>query len=452
MNEFAGAYGDERRAAAVARLSQQIVSRGSVVIRAVGGSRNGELAAHRVLGSCHVTPRETVACVAQQTARACAGRRVVVPQDTTEVNFPGRISRGLGGAGRLGETPGFFIHAAIAVDADEEAVLGLVAAQIWNRREHQPMPRRQRDISAKEPQRWLRAAEQAGERLSEASQIIMVGDRENDIYQAFARRPDNVEQIIRAAQDRALAGGGKLFAAPAVWGELAQQTVSVPSRGPGDKGRQATVSLRAGPIRLCRPLHGRNGNTPPEVALHLVEAREIAPPSGVQPLHWRLLTTLAVQTAADAADVVRLYRLRWRIEQTFRTLKSDGLKLEECQTQDPWRLLNLSALALDAAVKTIQLVDARDGSDRPASDVASKAEIAAARAICPTLEGTTPRQRNPHPDGSLASLSWVVARLGGWNCYYKPPGPKTMRRGWDRLKAIAIGFSLKRRGKNVRIP
>lgn len=444
MNTFAGAYGDERRAAAVERLSEQIVSNGSVVIRAIGGSRKAELSAHRVLGSCHVTPRETVACVAQQTARACAGRRVVVPQDTTEVNFPGRVSHGLGGAGRLGETPGFFIHAAIVVDADEEAVLGLVAAQIWNRRGGTRAPRRQREISAKESQRWLRTAQEAAERLSEASQIIVVGDRENDIYQAFAHRPENAELIIRAAQDRALADGGKLFAAPAGWEELAQQTVRVPSRGPGHKGREATISLRAGPVWLCRPLHGRNGNTPPEVALHLVEARELTPPAGAQPLHWRLLTTLAVQTAADAAEIVRLYRLRWRIEQTFRTLKSDGLKLEECQTQDPWRLLNLSALALDAAVKTIQLVDARDGGNRPASDVASKAEIAAARAICPTLEGNSPRQRNPHSPGSLPWLSWIVARLGGWNCYYKPPGPKTMRRGWDRLKPIAIGFNLKR--------
>ena len=445
MNQFAGAYGDERRAAAVARLSQQIVSNGSVVIRAIGGSRKGELSAHRVLGSCHVTPRETVACVAQHTARACVGRRVVVPQDTTEVNFPGRSSCGLGGVGRLGETPGFFIHAAIAVDAEEEAVLGLVAAQIWNRRGGERTPRRQREISAKESHRWLRAAQEAGERLSEASQIIMVGDRENDIYQAFAGRPEKVELIIRAAQDRALAGGGKLFAAPIVWAELAQQTVRVPPRGPGEKGREATVSLRAGPVRLCRPLHGRNGNAPAEVVLNLVEAREIAPPTGVQPLHWRLLTTLAVHTAADAAEVVRLYRLRWRIEQTFRTLKSDGLKLEECQTQDPWRVVNLSALALDAAVKTIQLVDARVGSDRPACDVACKAEIAAAKAICPTLEGNSPRQRNPHPPGSLGWLSWIAARLGGWNCYYKPPGPKTMRRGWDRLKAIAIGFALKGR-------
>jgi len=58
----------------------------------------------------------------------------VVAQDTTEVNFAGRQSRGLGPAGlrdlqRGKPAPGFFIHAAVAVDAD--AVLGLAHAEIW---------------------------------------------------------------------------------------------------------------------------------------------------------------------------------------------------------------------------------------------------------------------------------------------------------------------------------
>jgi hypothetical protein len=154
------------------------------------------------------------------------------------------------------------------------------------------------------------------------------------------------------------------------------------------------------------------------------------------------MTTLPGTDEAAAADVVRLYRLRWRIEQSFRMLKSDGLKIEEAQTFDPHRLFNLAALAMGAAVRIIQLVDARDGSNRPAGDVASDAEIAAAVALCPTLEGKTGRQRNPHPKDGLAWLSWIVARLGGWNCYYKPPGPKTMRQGWDRFAAIAKGFAL----------
>ena len=123
-------------------------------------------------------------------------------------------------------------------------------------------------------------------------------------------------------------------------------------------------------------------------------------------------------------------------------LKSDGMRLEETQTIEPHRLFNLAMLAMSAAVRIVQLVDARDGSPRPAGDVADPTEIAAARALCPRLEGKTPRQKNPHPPESLSWLSWIVARLGGWNCYYKPPGPKTMRRGWDRLAAIAEGFAL----------
>ena len=167
---------------------------------------------------------------------------------------------------------------------------------------------------------------------------------------------------------------------------------------------------------------------------------------GHKSITWRLLTTLPVAGEPDefavAQEVVRLYRLRWRIEQVFRAMKSDGLRLEETQVQDATRLFNLAAIALTAAARTIQLVDARDGGPRPASDVADQDVIIAAKAIGPTLEGKTARQKNPHQPNSLAWLSWIVARLGGWNCYYKPPGPKTIRRGWNKLEAMAIGYAV----------
>jgi hypothetical protein len=64
-----------------------------------------------------------------------------------------------------------------------------------------------------------------------------------------------------------------------------------------------------------------------------------------------------------------------------------------------------------------------------------------AKVIGPSLEGNTARQRNPYEIASLAWLAWIVARLGGWNCYYKPPGPKTMRVGWNKLAAMAAGYA-----------
>jgi hypothetical protein len=232
------------------------------------------------------------------------------------------------------------------------------------------------------------------------------------------------------------------------------QTVQLAPRRVGDPGRVATVRLAAGSVRICAPRNGRRlAGTPDVLSLSLVEVVEVDPPAGEVALHWRLLTTLPAGTLAEAQDIVGCYRLRWRIEQSFRMLKRDGMEFEDSQTTDPHRLFNLAALALGAAVRVIQLVDARDGSDRPASDVASAAEIAAAVVLGPTLEGDTERQKNRHPVGNLAWLAWIVARLGGWNCYYKPPGPKTMRQGWDRFAAIAQGFTLANAtGHDVRIP
>ena len=123
-------------------------------------------------------------------------------------------------------------------------------------------------------------------------------------------------------------------------------------------------------------------------------------------------------------------------------LKSNGLDIEDSQLETAARLFNLAALGLVAAARIVQLVDARDGSKRPATDVIEATDIEAAAAISAALEGSTGRQRNPHEKGSLAWLSWIAARLGGWNCYYRPPGPKTMARGLDRLLDRIEGFKL----------
>jgi hypothetical protein len=447
MNEFEGAFGDKRRALSMSRLYGSIVDQSSVVVRKVGVDRGGEIAAHRVLSSPQVTPEQTLACLARRTGVAVAGRRIVVAQDTTEANFAGRQSRGLGPAGqrdgRQGRSaPGFFIHAAVAVDADVDAVLGLVHAEIWTRTSTPPSVRRQRELAAKESQRWLSTAQTAAERLAAAARIIVVGDRESDIYALFSRRPAGADLLVRSAQNRALEDGSALFAAASGWPVLGEQAVQVPPRRPGERERVATVTLKAGTVALRHPRNGRRDGDAPALGLTLVEAIEADPPAGADPLHWRLLTTLPAVDRHAAAEVVRLYRLRWRIEQSFRMLKTHGLQIEDAQTADPHRLFNLAALATGAAVRIIQLVDARDGSQRPATDVASQTQIQAAAALRATLEGKTERQKNHHPNGSLAWMSWIVARLGGWNCYYKPPGPKTMRDGWTRLAAMAEGFAL----------
>jgi hypothetical protein len=450
---YIGYFGDVRREQTGAILLKRVVATGSLVLRQVGGDRAGELSANRFLGSARVTPEEILATVGRRTAAACAGRRIVAAQDTTEINFKDRHRRreGLGPAGD-GETPGFFCHALVAIDADDEALLGVVHARIWTRAAKRVAARRSRDIEDRESFRWIEASTIAGDLLGRAAQLIVVGDRELDIYSQFVRVPPGAHLIVRAAHDRRLADDEHLFDAPSDWREFGAMDVHVPPKRPGDAGRIARVGLKAGRVCIAKPRHGA-AIDPKTVTLTFLEVREINPPKGQTAITWRLLTTLPVAGEADefaaAREIVRLYRLRWRIEQVFRGMKSDGLCLEETQVTQAARLFNLAAIALVAAARTIQLVDARDGSSRPATDVADQDVIAAAAVIGPTLERGTARQKNPYEPGSLAWLSWIVARLGGWNCYYKPPGPKTMRAGWDKLAAMATIYAVAVAQKNV---
>lgn len=116
------------------------------------------------------------------------------------------------------------------------------------------------------------------------------------------------------------------------------------------------------------------------------------------------------------------------------------------------RLFKLAVRGLVASARIIQLVDARDGSERLATDVIDDDQIEAAAAIGERLEGATKRQQNPHAKGSLSWLSWIAPRLGGWNRYYKPPGPKTMARDLRSLMDRIEGYMVRQSRQHVLIP
>jgi hypothetical protein len=440
--------GDVRLDERAAAMFERMVATHSVVLKRIGGARAGELGAGRLLASAKVDTQGLLAPHFARTGEAVRGRRIVAAQDTTEINFAGRDRRrcGLGPAGD-GVSKGFFMHPVVAIDADDEAVLGVAAAEIWTRSQAPTPDPRKRAFADKESARWLRGAEHAAARLAAAAHVTVVGDRESDIFEVLAGKPATVDYVIRVNHDRILAGGGSLFETTAGFAGLGAALVRVAPQGIGDKGRTARVLIKAGRVELPPPKRPRLADGTAAVAgaaiaLGVVEVVEVEAPAGVTPLVWRLATTLPVDTLAEACDIVRLYRLRWRIEEVFRALKKDGLRLEETQVVEAGAVMNLAALALVAAARIVQLVDARDGSARPATDVVDADRIDDIVAISASLEGGTARQRNPWPKGSLAWLSWVVARLGGWNCYGKKPGPKTMADGWHSLSHMLDGYRL----------
>lgn len=376
---------------------------------------------------------------------ACAGRHVLAIQDTSEINFATtkQHRRGLGEIGK-GTGHGLLLHAMLGVDAETNGILGLVAGRLWTREGRVQVRHEARLVADKESERWLSTAQAAKPVLAAAAMVTEVGDRESDLYAKWARVPEPGFHILtRAWHDRPIKGGGKLSTAPLL--PAGEALVELRAR-PGRPARTARLVARFAQVEMVRPKHTIEKGLADTVAISLVEVAEIDAPPGVEPIFWRLLTTHAVEDAAMAWRVIGWYRQRWIIEQFFRTLKQQGLKLEDSQLESVERLLKLTAIAARAACTIMQLVQARDGKSGQDARIAfTPDEIDTLDALVPTLEGKTDLQKNPHPPRSLAWAAWVIAKLGGWDGYpkSKPPGPITFRHGLEYFKAVAHGRKLR---------
>jgi hypothetical protein len=390
-----------------------------------------------------------VSHAAASTAARVAGRDIIVVQDTSELALGGRRARadGYGPVGKGGGVRGLLLHAALALDAGSGAVLGLVDANIWNRDKGAVTPRRSRATADKESQRWLSVTAQASEVLSTARSRTVISDQESDIYEHFARRPANTHLIVRACQNRRIRpepeAAALLFPFVESLPEAGRFSIKIPA-APGRKERLAELALRFSRVELCKPLHGAAADLPDTISLTMIDVREMSARHDAEPLHWRLLTTHAVTTLDQARRIVDLYRMRWTIEEFFRTLKTAGFDIEDADIGDPDVMIKFVAAATVAAVTIMQLVRARDGTtDQKLSEAFEPDDQPVLEALSAQLEGVTSRQKNPHPNGSLAFAAWVIARLGGWNAYYGKPGPKVMRLGLEDFRRIKYGTSLR---------
>ena len=163
-----------------------------------------------------------------------------------------------------------------------------------------------------------------------------------------------------------------------------------------------------------------------------------------------------METLAGARQIVAWYRMRSTIEQVFRSVKSHCLRIEDSQIETAVPFAKLAVVASIAAVRSIQLVLARDGKTaQPISDAVEPADMPALPDLNASLEGRTAKLKNPSEETTLAWFVWVVARLGGWPVYtskgYRPPGPKTMHRGLLEVVRISTGWHLANRSADVRL-
>jgi hypothetical protein len=333
------------------------------------GNRHQLKAYYRFIGNKRkaICPQGILKGHRQQTiARMKEQKRVLVIQDTTELNFSERLHcNGLGDVGKNQTgaiSRGLKMHSSLAV-AEQGLPLGVLATHIYAAHFDAKDKAQSRPIEEKESYRWLRTVEELAEisKWVPKTQLIAVGDRESDLFELFdyrRRKARNIHLLVRAHYNRCLEDpSAKLFDHLEALPVMAKAQIEVP-RQRGKKGkrtkparialpaRKARVELRWSKVTLAAPRTTQTRHLP-AAELYSLLIVEPHPPKGAKALRWVLLTTVPIDSRKQALRCLRWYTLRWRIEEWHRVLKS-GCRIESHQHHSAEKLAR--AIAIDAVI------------------------------------------------------------------------------------------------------
>lgn len=375
---------------------------------------------------------------------------VLAVADTTSFNHTTHDhTEGIGPIGQgNGSAQGFFLHSVLALSEAGEA-LGVLHAHTWaracdgpSRRQRQAQKNR-KALGERESHRWVSTYEAVAVRQEEWRQreardarlprVVMVSDRESDIYELFVsnlQHDKHCAVLVRALHPRRLHESGQI-----VWdhleaqAELARVEITVPGQGKRLE-RRATLTLRSMPVELGVPRDKARffgASTP--LKLWAIEAVENEAPAGCEPLHWKLLSSIPCADAAGVQRQLRWYARRWNIEVFHRTLKS-GCQCERRRLGSYERLRRALSLDMIVAWRLMALRDAaRQQPEAPATQWLEKEQ-------CEVLVVWATRKKpQAGPGPTIAQAVRWIARLGGYQDRKNdpPPGAEVLWRGLHHL-------------------
>ena len=434
---------DERLNARLVDISSTFAAKPSDSIPQACGDWAQAKATYRFIENERVTMEELQQPVCDSTAKICAGlKEVFVIQDTTTLNYSNLAeTTGLGPiCGN--DSRGLLLHSALAMREDG-VPLGLLHQQYWARDPEQlgvTRERKRRPIEEKESMKWINGMRGARQAVADnvpedqRPRLIHVFDREGDIYEVFQEIVSEGDgAVIRCAHDRRVEGEiAKAHQAVHNAPLLGTVSIEVP-RKKGQPARATTVQLRSLKLTLTlNPQHTRDSDRDP-VSLNLVEVWEPAPQEGAERLHWLLWSTEEVGTLEEALKVVRIYKLRWQIEEVHLCLKS-GCGVEKLQFDTAERIIKLLVLFLPIAVRIVQLRTlAREQPQASCTLVLSRDEW---HTLWTYFNKKPPLETTRIP--SIAQVVMWIGRLGGHLGRKRDgmPGVRTLWRGWRDLQLL----------------
>jgi hypothetical protein len=367
---------------------------------------------------------------------------VLVVHDTTELDYSGlRSITDLGPIGG-GHNRGYLCHNSLAFDPQRHEVLGL-ANQILHRRRPvgaKEKVRAKRERRDRESRLWIDGLAAVGP-APDGCCWVHVADRGADTFEFLARRWSPQEGfVIRSKANRVIRrghdpeGSADYLHSYARSLPLHGRRPVVVSARPGQPQRQAIVAVAFAPVLLWPPQVRRGLYEKQPLPLWVVHVVEVAPPPGVKPLAWILLTNRPVATPDDAWQRVDWYACRWVIEEYHKAQKT-GCAIEDLQFTSTAALTPMIALLSVVAVTLLNLREASrrpDAKERPATDLVDARYVAVLSAW---------RYHKIRRDLSIHDFFYALARLGGHQNRKRDhrPGWLVLWRGWMALQHMLDG-------------
>lgn len=410
---------------------------------------------YRFLQNDNVSESDIIRNMSANCVRSCDNKVLLCIQDTTEVNLYNHRNRvkkdqfiGTTNAAKGGI--GFLLHPSFVLDAQTLVPYGFSDVKIWNR-PLEKLTKHQRDynklpIEEKESYKWIESSQNSKKVLSKAKEIIIIQDREGDIYEQFGIVPDQkTHLLVRARANKTLSDKTKLF--DYIANQPSKGTYSIELEGDKRKNikkREAILEVRYSQVTITK--NDLSSKTAPEnITLNIIEAKEIN--TDVEnPICWRLLTTINIENLETALNCITWYTCRWVIEEVFRILKKEGFNIEASELTYAKSIRKLSLMMMETIVKLFLMQIAYNCPEQEieSSSCFSEEEIKCLEYQIITLEGKTEKLKNPYLGNDLKRYVWAIARLGGWKGYVseRKPGITTFWIGIQKFSSVMQGWKL----------
>jgi hypothetical protein len=409
--------GDARLDRRAGKLLASMSNRPQASIPQACGGAAEIKAAYRLIEREDVDWRDLMAPHWDKALQRMAGQAVVLCiQDTTELNFNGRQTQGLGRLSYDAQR-GMYAHMTYAV-TPHRVPLGVLDCWMWARQ-----PRG--EAALLESTRWIDGYERIAEMATQlpATRLVYVADREADFGALLGRAQAldyPADLLIRVRYDRKLqADDAQLFAALSQAPALGEIVFAL-APGRGRKARTVTQSVSV--VRSVVRLPGNQTTT-----LTVVQAMEHDAPQGDKPVCWRLLTNRLITDLAQASELIDWYRARWEIELYFHIIKT-GCQVEQLQLETMERVERALALYLMVAWRIHYLM--RLGRDYPNLDcemVFDTDEWKAAYLLA--------KKKPPATPPTLNEVMRMVASAGGF-MGRKGDGQPGAKAIWSGMQAL----------------